>query len=128
MNSNAEPKRVRAPFLVGGVVAALFAFVALAVGGAALWGQSQKDDDGYLSTATHRYAADTRAVVSDDLDLDIDEAGLIGAEDAGKIRLKADSQTGKPVFIGIARTSEFDDSLRGVAHTTVTDVDFDPFV
>src|SRR5215210_6144211 len=114
-NQSPAPKRVRAPFLVGGVAVTLLAFVALAVGGAALWGQSQKDDEGYLSNATHRYTADSRAVVSDDLDLDIDEAGLIGAEDAGKSRLKADSQTGKPVFIGIARTSEVDAYLRGVA-------------
>ena len=39
--------------VVTGALASLFAAGLLAVGGLALWGDSQKDDDGYLSTGTH---------------------------------------------------------------------------
>ena len=37
------------------------------------------------------------------------------------------SANGKPVFAGIARTRDVDAYLLGSAHTTLTDVDVDPF-
>ena len=48
-------------------------------------------------------------------------------DDLGKVRLKAESSAGKPVFVGIARTSDVSDYLRGTAYTSVTDVDYSPF-
>ena len=47
-------------------------------------------------------------------------------DDLGTVRLTAESRSGRPVFIGIARTSDVSDYLRGTAHTTVTDVDYSP--
>jgi hypothetical protein len=43
------------------------------------------------------------------------------------VRLRAESTDGKPVFIGIARTSDVSEYLRGTAHELVTDVDYSPF-
>ena len=48
-------------------------------------------------------------------------------DDLGKVRLKVDSSNGKPVFVGIARTSNVSDYLRGTSYTSVTDVDYSPF-
>ena len=45
----------------------------------------------------------------------------------GKLRVRAESNDGKPVFVGIARTSDVEDYLRGTAHDVVTDVEYDPF-
>ncbi len=36
-------------------------------------------------------------------------------------------QSDKPVFVGIARTDQVTSYLSGVAHTTLTDLDYEPF-
>ena len=43
------------------------------------------------------------------------------------MRIKAESNDGKPVFVGVARTSDVNDYLRGTAHDVVTDIDYSPF-
>jgi hypothetical protein len=109
-------------------VTSLLAVAALGVGGLALWGDSQKDDHGYVSTDSGQFAASTHALVTDSLDVDLDGAeGLVDATGLGDIRLDVDSQTDKPVFVGIAPTEDVSSYLRGVSHTAVTDVDFEPF-
>jgi hypothetical protein len=121
-------KKSSIALVVGGALASLFAAGILAVGGLALWGDSQKDSDGYLSTDTHQFEAGTRALATENLDIDLDGAGwVLDDSDLGKVRLEADSNDGKPLFVGIARTGDVDDYLRGVAHTTLTDVDTSPF-
>ena len=113
----------RIALIVSGALASLFAAGLLALGGLALWGDSQKDSDGYLSTDTHRFEAGTRALATENLDLDMDDAGFItDSNDLGKVRVQVESRGEKPVFVGIARTSDVDDYLAGVSHTTLTDV------
>ena len=114
--------------VVTGALASLFAAGLLAVGGLALWGDSQKDSDGYLSTDTHRFEAGTRALATENLDVDLDGADwAMDTNDLGDVRLQVESRDDKPVFVGIARTSDVSDYLAGVAHTTLTDVDTSPF-
>jgi hypothetical protein len=114
--------------VVTGALATIFAAGLLAVGGIALWGDSQKDSDGYLSTDTHRFEAGTRALATENLDVDLDGAeGLMDTNDLGKVRLQVESQDDKPVFVGIARTSDVEDYLAGVSHSTLTDVSTSPF-
>ena len=98
----------------------------LATGGLLLWGDSHKAADGYLSTDTERFATQTAAIATDNLDLD-GAAALIDDGVFGKIRLRAESQDGKPVFIGVARTKDASKYLRGTAHELVTDIDSSPF-
>jgi hypothetical protein len=106
----------------------LFAFGLLAAGGAALWGDSQKDEHGYISTDSDRFATSTRALTSENLDLDLDGADkLIGENSYGKVRLDVASNDDKPMFVGIARTSDVSDYLRGSAHSVITDLDYSPF-
>ena len=114
--------------IVAGSIAAVLAIGLIAAGAVALWGDSEKDDQGYLSTGKDRYAASTYALASDNLDIDLDGAGwIMDRDDLGNVRLKVESSAGKPVFVGIARTSDVSDYLRGTSHTEVTDVDYSPF-
>jgi hypothetical protein len=114
--------------IVAGAVAALLAVGLIAAGAVLLWGDSTKDDHGYLSTGKERYAASTYALASDNLDVNLDGAGwLTDRGGLGKVRLAVESRAGKPVFVGIARTSAVADYLRGTAYTSVTDVDYSPF-
>jgi hypothetical protein len=114
--------------IVAGSIAATLAIGLVAAGGLLLWGDSEKDDQGYLSTGKDRYAASTYALASENLDIDLDGAGwIMGRDDLGKVRLAVESSAGKPVFVGIARTSDVSDSLRGTSSPEVTDVDYSPF-
>jgi hypothetical protein len=114
--------------LIGASIVGLLALVLIAVGGVSLWANGQKDDSGYLSTGTDRFATSTYAVATDNLDLDSRGAGwLINSDRYGKVRLKVDSRAGKPVFVGIARTSEVSRYLRDTSHAVVTDVSYSPF-
>ena len=114
--------------VIGGSIAALFAVAFIAAGVLSLWGNSQEDDHGYLATGKDRYAASTYALATDNLDVDLDAAGwIMNRDELGKVRLEVESHDAKPVFIGIARTSEVSDYLRGTAYTSVTDVDYSPF-
>jgi hypothetical protein len=114
--------------IVAGGVAAVLAVGFIAAGALLLWGDSKKDDQGYLSTGKERYAASTYALASDNLDVDLDGAGwVMDRDDLGNVRLAVESSAGKPVFVGIARTSDVSDYLRNTSYTSVTDVDYSPF-
>jgi hypothetical protein len=125
------PKRstgARVSLLVGAGVASLLAVGALGLGGLAFWGDSQKDESGYVSTGSERFETSTHALATESLDVDLDGAeGLIDATGFGDIRLDVAPQTDKPVFVGIARTDDLSAYLADVSHTTLTDLDYEPF-
>jgi hypothetical protein len=125
----ARPSRGRRiPFLVSGAIAGVVAIGLMLAGGAVLWANGKKDDHGYISTKTHTFAAPTSALATENVDADFDGAGwLVDSGDFGKVRLKVASSKDKPVFVGIARTSDVSAYLRDVSHTTVKDLDYGPF-
>jgi hypothetical protein len=130
-NAQTSPKRstaARVALLVGAAVAGLLAIGALGLGGLALWGDSQKDDRGYISTDSERFATTTHALATENLDIDLDGAQeLVDSTGFGDIRVEATSRTGEPVFVGIARTDDVAAYLAGVSHSTVEDIDYEPF-
>jgi hypothetical protein len=118
----------RIALIVTGAIAALIATALVAGGALALWGDSLKDDDGYLKTDIERFHAGTRALATDNLDVDLGDADFIAqSDDLGKIKVSAESRDGKPVFVGIARTTDVEKYLDGVPYTTVDDVEVSPF-
>jgi hypothetical protein len=118
----------RIALTITGAVASLLAVALIAGGALALWGDALKDDDGYLKTGTERFHAGTRALATENLDVDLGEADwLAESDDLGKLKLTAESRDGRPLFVGIARTSDVEDYLAGVPHTTVEDVEVAPF-
>ena len=111
-----------------GAVAAVIAILLLVAGGAAVWGDRQKDADGYLSTGADRFSTSAHALATEPLDIDLDGAGwLLDVDDFGDVRLDVTPESDEPVFAGVARTSEVTSYLRGVDHTLVTDVETSPF-
>src|SRR5688572_14222736 len=118
----------RITLIITGAVTALIA-TALVIGGSlALYGEIEKDDNGYLTSDTHRFTGDTRALASGNLDLDLGEGDwVVSPDNLGKIKLEAESRDGKELFVGIARTSDVERYLSGVPHTTVDDVEAGPF-
>jgi hypothetical protein len=121
-------KGSRIALTVTGALASLVA-TALVVGGiAAVWGDAQKDSDGYLTTHTQRFEAGTRALASDNLDVDLGDADwLADTDDLGKLKVTAESRDDRALFVGVARTGDVEKYLSGVPHTTVDDVEVSPF-
>jgi hypothetical protein len=118
----------RTSLTVGGIISSILAVGLIVVGGALVWADHKKDDDGYLTTSKHRFTAQTAALSTENLDVNLDGAEwLVDQDRLGKVRVKADPAGGKPLFVGIARTRDVDSYLSGVAHTTLTDLDYAPF-
>jgi hypothetical protein len=114
--------------IVVGSLVGLLAFACVAGGGLTLWANGEKEHDGFLWTSTERVATSTSALATENVDLDFDGAGsLVDAGTLGKVRLKAESRTDAPIFVGIARTSDVSRYLRGTSHAIVTDVDTETF-
>jgi hypothetical protein len=119
----------RIVLVILGSLAALIGAGLLAGGGGLLWAdQTQRDDDGYLSTPTERFEASSYAIVSEPLDLveaDTEGADWLLSDDVlGDVRLQA---ANGDVFIGVGPTSDVEAYLRGVEHHRLTDVEYDPF-
>jgi hypothetical protein len=118
----------RIALIISGSIVALLASALVLGGSLALYGEVEKDDEGYLTTDTHRFSADTRALATENLDVDLGEGDwVVRPDDLGKVRLQAESRDGKALFVGIARTSDVERYLSGVPHTTVDDVEAGPF-
>jgi hypothetical protein len=110
--------------LVGGSIAAVVALILLASSAALLYAGHYKTDDGYYTTATHTYSTPTRALTTDNVDVNGVPSWLNASDHLGRLRI--DPQ-GTGSFVGVARTSDVNAYLDGVAHDQVNDVDFDPF-
>jgi len=118
----------RAGLTVAGTVAVLIAAVLIVAGVFALYGDSRKDDDGYLSTGTKRFSTANRALESERLDVEIDgKAWIAGVEDLGDLRVEVAAAGGEPVFAGIGPERDVDRYLRGVGRTVLKDIDSSPF-
>ena len=103
---------IAAALLFGGVFLALaYAFV--------------RDDDGYFTSPTERLQTATPAITGEGLDLG-DVHGTAGDWLADILdvsaRITVTGADGEPLFVGVARQSEVDAYLDGVAHDEVTDV------
>jgi hypothetical protein len=100
----------------------------LGTGAALLWADGEGDRDGYITTDTERFSSGGHALATENLDMALDgPESMLDDGALGKLRVRAESNDGKPVFVGIARTSDVEDYLRGSAHDVVTDVEYDPF-
>jgi hypothetical protein len=124
-NPHTPPGRsgvLRAVFAAAGLTALLLAAAFLAAGGGVLAAKADADSDGYNTTSSHTFSTSGAALTSENLDLDIDGADwLMEVGDDSKLRVDATSQSGEPLFVGVARTADVERYLSGVAHTVVED-------
>ena len=122
------PSGGRIAALVTAGLIGLVAFALLIGGGLLLWGNGQKDGDGYVSTGTHRLHTSTYALATDNLDINLDGAGwLLDNDRLGHVRVQATSRNGEPVFVGIAPTRQVSSYLAETAHSSVADIEDGPF-
>jgi hypothetical protein len=130
-NQPTSPARGRGRVIGFSIASALAAVVALgflAAAGALLYVDAKKDGDGYYTTASERFHTGTHAITSGSVGVDLDGAEeLIDETGFGRVRLHAESNGDERVFVGIARSDDVARYLRGTAHTTVTNIDGDPF-
>jgi hypothetical protein len=119
---NPSTQKRRPGLLAGGASVGLLALLVLAVAGVAIWTDVDKrDGSGYLMTNAHRYATPTRAIATREVTIGTEVPKSL----IGKVRLETTSA--KPVFVGIARKATVDSYLAGSSHATVKDLDLDPF-
>jgi hypothetical protein len=116
--------------VLGSVVALVG--TALLLGGAALAlaHLTLRDSDGFYTSSSERLRTPTRALTSEGLRIGhIDGAGADRAADAApvRVRIRAASADGRPIFVGIGPDRAVEAYLRGVSHDEVTDVHSDPF-
>ena len=123
-------RRSTVPRVIAFVAAGLLALLGLALlaaGGAALWTDSKKDDQGYISTTTHGFASSGYAIATDDLVVNGVPSHLAGDVGYGRVRVQVTPRNDKPVFVGIARSESVTSYLRESSHSVLTDVSYDPF-
>jgi hypothetical protein len=113
-------KAGKVALIVTGVLAGLLAAASLA---SAHWvSKANTDSAGYIVTDDHRAQTVTHGFASRDLDVDSDFDWIL---DRGP-DFRVTGESGKPLFIGIARTHDVERYLAGVEYDEVTDVDVDP--
>lgn len=113
--------------IAAAAVLGALAVTSVALGGALVGLHSTKRDaDGFYTTGNKTLKSPAYALVADKLDAG-GPGWLFRKNRLGTIRVSATGTAEKPVFVGIARTSEVDHYLRGVAQDEVSDFDIDPF-
>jgi hypothetical protein len=119
---------LRVAAIVAGASLALVAFVLLLAGAGLRWVDGHKDADGFLTTSTERFDTPTYALATDNLDVDRRGSGWVFDHNRyGKVRLRATSNDGKPVFVGVGPADAVRRYLSDSAYASVTDIDAHPF-
>lgn len=111
-------QRRRVLSLVAGSILCVVALVFLTGGGWALWkDRVDRDSTGFVSFGNTDLRTGQYAIVGD---LKGDgPSWLYGSTVLGDTRVRAASRTGRPLFIGIARTDDLFRYLRGVGYATI---------
>lgn len=123
------PRPVFRPVLVAmGAIAALLGLAAATVSVALLWVHAtQRDDSGYFTTNTQRFATASYALTKT---VDLGDSRVRGGgarHPVGTVRIQVHPEAGTATFVGIGRAPAVDAYLRNVAHEEVTGADFGPF-
>ena len=112
-------KASRIALIVTGSLASLLAVGLLAIGALAFCTATRRRTTTAICRPTRTASRpDTRALATENLDVDLDAGDFVlDTTDLGKVRLEVESRDDKPVFVGIARTSDVERYLAGrVAH------------
>jgi hypothetical protein len=127
---HATPRTGHVVLLLLGVLLATFGLVL--TGAAAALGVvvSQRSSGGYVSSSTERYAVDSYAITSEQLDVVLDQ-GLPSSgfrwPDAGVVLRASSGVGGADVFVGVAPQADVTRYLEEVEHAELTQIRFDPF-
>jgi hypothetical protein len=126
----------RASFGAGRVVlialGALIAAIGLGLvagGGVIAWAnETQRDDSGYFTTSTQRFATDSYALTHERVELFDTTADSDWEEELGDLAtLRVRASGTKPIFLGIGPADAVERYLADVAHSDVDDLEYHPF-
>jgi hypothetical protein len=113
--------------LVFGSLCLLLALALLGGAVAGIYGlENNRDATGYFVTHTHHYQTPSYALSTESLNV----GSVTGALETSLLRLRitaTNSDTAKPLFIGIARTEDVARYLARVRHAELRNINFDPF-
>ena len=112
------------------VVGALVALIGIGLvvgGGGLVWANAtQRDDQGFFTSASSRFTSDGFALTGEDIELARGVPDWLSSPgDLATFRAQGRSANGKSLFIGIAPAAALDDYLGGVAHDEVVDLHMD---
>jgi Domain of unknown function (DUF4389) len=112
--------------LVFGSILGLVALALLAGGAFLVWAdQTQRDDDGYFTTTTERFATPAYAITHEGVELgDVDDTPEWVLDRFGSVRVRASGDAGERLFVGIGPEPAVTAYLAGVAHAEADE--FDP--
>jgi hypothetical protein len=115
------PGRVVAAILAGLVLLSGFGMllggVALALGS-----ELMRDDDGFLTSPEAEWRSEGYAVRTESAEIHVDAGAVdVPRRLLGEVQVTADPTTDAGVFVGIARTSDVDRYLAGVAQSVVVE-------
>jgi hypothetical protein len=116
-----RPRRSRLAIWLGAIIALLG--LVLAIGGGAVLIVGGRD--GKLTTDRSRLATPTSALVSETASID-DTGGAADDLGGARIRISADADGGRPLFVGIGHARDVDRYLAGVPADEITDFEVDP--
>jgi hypothetical protein len=118
----------RVVLIVLGSIIALLGLALAAGGGFLLWADRTQREDGYVTTSSERFATPSYALTRERFEVDAGGPNWIWNQDwLGKVRIRAEGDSARPIFIGIGREAAVGGYLGSVAHADVEDIDFDPF-
>ena len=117
----------RTVLVVLGSIAALIGVGLVVAAGAIVWANAtQRDDDGFFTTASERFVSPGYAITHERAEVLAEEDVPGWLEDElGTVKVTAEGE--RPVFVGIGPAGEVEPYLDGVSQSLVDDVDFDPF-
>jgi len=120
--THTQRSRSRFAGIAVGVAMMLAAVAVLAVGGGALWADSHRGHDGYVSTGNHEFDTAGRALTSPSFQIGSATPDWL----IHRVRLSATSTAaGRPVFVGIARTRDVNRYLANVSRSQLRDFGWD---
>jgi hypothetical protein len=118
----------RVVLIVLGSLCALLGLGVAAAGGVLLWADRTNRESGYLTTPTKRFATSTYALTRERLEVDAGGPDWVWNDNwFGKIRIRAEGGSSKPLFVGIGPEADVAGYLGRVAHADVEDINVDPF-
>lgn len=114
----------RIVLLVFGILLVLGSFGLLIGGGVTLaFDNTFKDDQGFYNTGSVPINSASPAIVTEPADIHVDNFWLARNSNLVSVKIEAsNSDSSKPIFIGIARESDMDKYLGNVSYDTITDV------
>ncbi len=105
--------------MVGGALFLVAATGLLAAGGSLLWADTTQRDDGFVTSPASAVDTDGAAVVGQGLLLEGDGVDWVVDELLGTARVQVTATGSDDLFVGVARTTDVDRYLRGVARAEV---------